>query len=299
MYEVITQENEKKVKQNIWSNYLEFKSKRNKYITYYKDKLLTSNYKNSKRMKKMQEYEDFFPLEDILLFRKMAQDELNLGTVRKTKSEKDEEAIERITENQRLQSYSNFSNKKMDTTIWEEGRPKDIMMTVNLRVMDSSLTLRAKTKDLFHCKMNYFYVRGYKRKEYLECWVVLRQFFILNDSQYRNTIYENMLVADSKGELFTTQDNDFRAIYPYNEKPFFSCYANVPLVNEKEPLEAAIELSNMSFIVNLDCLFELVKFFLPNINVIDTAVFEQKAFALLKKMRDSQKIYVYCSILFP
>ena len=145
-------ENKKKRAATTWKDYLAFKKQRDTYITLYKRVLkspfLPSIKKDKKALKQKQELEDLFSVENTILFRKMAQYELQKELKSRSASVNDEDDDEDDEELMRTELYKELELNEEELNPWEGGQPMDVQISVDFFLGSFLLMLKKKEQRL-------------------------------------------------------------------------------------------------------------------------------------------------------
>ena len=139
-----------------WKAFMEFKAVRMESIELYKRK----NEKDAGVAARLAALEEKLPLENIVLFRKIAKEEMKVEGVKKEKekkekknkgvwsrffkkgSEEEEEEEPVWTEKTREELFSEFDIDESDVSPWEGGRPDDVQVTAQFKLNKLGVSLR-------------------------------------------------------------------------------------------------------------------------------------------------------------
>ena len=284
----VIKENKQKRAATAWKDYLAFKQQRDAYITLYKRVLkspfLPSIKKDKKALKQKQELEDLFSVENTVLFRKMAQYELQKELKSRSASVNDEEDDEDDEEMMRTELYKELELNEEELNPWEGGQPMDVQISVNFFLGSFLLMLKKKEQRLMSVCVDGIYLRAYKRKSFLECWSMIRDVKVLDDitakTKYSSIVSIRPRPAEAIPTTILSAD-----MYQRCKTPFFQTHIEIPGLDNSCGMRVNMAMETMDIIVNVPWLLEVVKFLVPE-NIIVMSVYEEKAYNLITSLRN-------------
>lgn len=305
----VMEENKRKKEACSWKDYLKFKKQRNEYINLYKRTLHAEGYepihKDKKALKRKQELEDLFSVENVVLFRKMAQVELEKEHVEMKSFSSDEEDEELRTE-----LYEELEISKEDVNAWVGGQPKDILFAVDFSLSSTQIILKREVQKLMDLCVDGVGVRFYKRKEFMEVWAQVYDVKILDEFTPK-TRYSSILSIrhpEEVNELVQTPtdevDDDFQVkeeivyskmtantrLLPSDFRgkkpsPFVQAHVEIPSMDSSSGMRVEAVVQTMDIVVNVPWVLEVLKFFVPD-NIIVMSLYEEKAYSMITSLRN-------------
>ena len=284
----VIKENKKKRAATTWKDYLAFKKQRDTYITLYKRVLkspfLPSIKKDKKALKQKQELEDLFSVENTVLFRKMAQYELQKELKSRSASVNDEDEDEDDEELMRTELYKELELNEEELNPWEGGQPMDVQISVNFFLGSFLLMLKKKEQRLMSVCVDGIYLRAYKRKSFLECWSMIRDVKVLDDITAKTKYSSIVSIRPRPAEAIPTTIL-MADMYQRCKTPFFQTHIEIPGLDNSCGMRVNMAMETMDIIVNVPWLLEVMKFLVPE-NIIVMSSYEEKAYNLITALRN-------------
>ena len=288
-----------------WNEYVKFKETRDEYIELYKRKNDPKQpaKKDPRILMRLQKLEDRLTLENILLFRKIALNELNDEEKKKEtkkrslfarKSRKTlESSLSPVSENEnelqwnedrRRELLTEFDISPDEVSPWEGGRPKDIQIRVDFRLHTLGLYLVNRSKKLVVCKLKDTVGRFFKRKEFTQFWCCVEDVKI-QDKKNQKSPWKNILYTEKEAIYDNTRIVQFLPsdMLKKEELPFLQVAVELPSLDKDVDMRIQVSSLPLCLVMNLLCIFEVLEFLIPDLSKTNFSAF--KASSLMKEKR--------------
>ena len=179
-----------------WKAFMEFKALRMEYIELYKRK----NEKDAGVAARLAALEEKLSLENIVLFRKIAKEEMKVEGAKKEKekkekkkkgvwsrffkkgSEEEEEEEPVWTEKTREELFSEFDIDESDVSPWEGGRPDDVQVTAQFKLNKLGVSLRNNGRAVLEMRFVQLATSVVKKKAFLQVFAALNDLSMEDES---------------------------------------------------------------------------------------------------------------------
>ena len=219
-----------------WKAFMEFKALRMEYIELYKRK----NEKDAGVAARLAALEEKLSLENIVLFRKIAKEEMKVEGAKKEKekkekkkkgvwsrffkkgSEEEEEEEPVWTEKTREELFSEFDIDESDVSPWEGGRPDDVQVTAQFKLNKLGVSLRTNGRAVLEMRFVQLATSVVKKKAFLQVFAALNDLSMEDESAeagaLRQVVYpeKNAVFDAAKLSVFVPS-----VLVTENETPFF------------------------------------------------------------------------------
>ena len=278
----VLKQNAKKRAAVTWKDYLEFKNQRNEYITLYKRVLkapgLPSIKKDKKALKRKQELEDIFSVENTVLFRKMAQLEIDKDLDQQAVSSSSDEEEEMRTE-----LYKELELSSEDVNPWEGGQPMDILCSVDFALESTHLVLKKEEQEFMDLIVGAVSLRAYKRKDFLELWTMV------SDLQVRDRLSDKtrypMVVAVRRSSAPDAAPLLPADLLKIQKDPFVEAHIEVPSLDRSGDMKVVGRVQTVDVTLNVPWVLEMLRFLVPQNRVL-MSHYVEKAYSMVTKLRE-------------
>ena len=295
--------NSKKRAAVAWKDYLKFKQQRNEYIDLYKHVLKAPGYpsihKNKTALKRKAELEDIFSIENTILFRKMAQLEIDKDLMDQQSSEGSDSSDEEL----RTELYKELEISAEDVNPWEGGQPLDIIVSVDFQLESAQISLKKEEQKFVDIGVNGIRVRAFKRKEFLEIWAMVSDLKVL-DSLTPKTRYTHLISVRHNNEesVVTPQDSPLPiaeteietkanpSLLPGDllstvHSPFIQAHIEVPALDNSSGMRVEARMETLDVVVNIPWVLEILRFVQPE-NLVIMSRYVEKAYNMVTALRE-------------
>ena len=249
-----------------------------------KSPFLPSIKKDKKALKQKQELEDLFSVENTILFRKMAQYELQKELKSHSASVDDDEEDDDDEELMRTELYKELELNEEELNPWEGGQPMDVQISVDFFLGSFLLMLKKKEQRLMSVCVDGISLRAYKRKSFLECWSMIRDVKVLDDitakTKYSSIVSIRPRPAEAIPTTILAAD-----MYQRCKTPFFQTHIEIPGLDNSCGMRVNMAMETMDIIMNVPWLLEVMKFLVPE-NIVVMSAYEEKAYNLITSLRN-------------
>ena len=278
----VLKQNAKKRAAVTWKDYMEFKNQRNEYITLYKRVLkapgLPSIKKDKKALKRKQELEDIFSVENTILFRKMAQVEIDKDMEQQVVSSSSDEEEEMRTE-----LYKELELSSEDVNPWEGGQPMDILFSVDFALESTHLVLKREEQEFMDLIVRAVSLRAYKRKGFLELWTMVSDLQV-RDRLSNKTRYP-MMVSVRRAPTLDAAPLLPADLLKLQENPFVEAHIEVPSLDGSGDMKVVGRVQTLDVTLNVPWVLEMIRFLVPQ-NRIMMSHYVEKAYSMVTKLRE-------------
>ena len=230
-----------------WKAFMEFKALRMEYIELYKRKNATGLTDAG-----VAALEEKLSLENIVLFRKIAKEEMKVEGVKKEKekkekknkgvwsrffkkaSEEESEEEEPVwTEKTREELFSEFDIDESDVSPWEGGRPDDVQVTAQFKLNKLGVSLRNNGRAVLEMRFVQLATSVVKKKAFLQVFAALNDLSMEDESAeagaLRQVVYpeKNAVFDAAKLSVFVPS-----ALVREGETPFFQAALEIPSLDK-------------------------------------------------------------------
>lgn len=300
----VMKNNRKKRAATAWDDYLKFKQQRNEYITLYKRVLKAPGYpsihKDKKALKRKAELEDIFSIENTILFRKMAQLEIDKDLTDQQSSEGSDSSDEEL----RTELYKELEISAEDVNPWEGGQPLDIIMSLDFLLGSAHVTLKKEEQKFVEMGVDGISIRAFKRKEFLEMWAMVRDLKVI-DTLTPRTRYTHLISVRHSSEetVITPRDSplpqtdmevekekattsllpsDLRSFVP---NPFIQAHIEIPALDHSSGMRIAARMETLDVVLNVPWVLEILRFVQPE-NLVVMSHYVEKAYNMVTALRE-------------
>ena len=137
--------------------------------------------------KRLAALEEKLSLENIVLFRKIAKEEMKVEGVKKgvwsrffKKGSEEEELV--WTEKTREELFSEFDIDESDVSPWEGGRPDDVQVTAQFKLNKLGVSLRNNGRAVLEMRFVQLATSVVKKKAFLQVFAVLNDLSMEDES---------------------------------------------------------------------------------------------------------------------
>ena len=295
-----------------WNEYLKFKSLRSEYIDLYKRKQTVK--KDPKLMARLQRLEDKLSLENILLFRKIAMNEMENEEEggsgsgqghggKKGKglfSRKQRKSLESSsssshhhtsdfawTEDNRRALLSEFDITPDETSPWEGGRPTDIQIRVDFRLRKIGLYLVTEQSKIAVLKLSHTAVRVIKRKEFMQVWAGVGDICLADErresSTWNQILYTEKEAIFDKSKIVPFIPADLLKSTNY-DLPFLQVAFETPSLTDDLDIHLRVSSLPLCLVGHLSFITSIIGFFLPALRNTSLYAFQKRETVSLNEL---------------
>lgn len=282
----IQSDNQQKRKNSSWKEYLRFKRHREEYIELYKRKCSSKNglKKDPQALARLQHLEDSLSLENILLFQKIANQEMIEVSKNKKKDKKkltrqktqSKENSFEWNEEKRNELLSEFDINPEETSPWEGGNPKDIQIKVDFHLSKIGLFLVNDKMKLLVCQLQNLYGRLYKRKEYIQFWCGIKSLTI-EDGETTNNHWKRIIYAEENASLNHSNLQTFLPtdMMDLSTIPFLQVAIEYPSMTEDVDMTIRCTSLPLCIVGNVITIMNTVDFLLQDFSTVNLYGFKK------------------------
>lgn len=242
----VVEENQRRRTNHGWKAYVKFKQMRTEYIELYRKKKDSKQAaKDPKLLARLQKLEDRLSVENVLLFRKVAMNQLpeegrkkslfRRSSRRTLSISRNADASEKRSSRSEagwLELLEAADESEESESPWEGGSPRDGQLEIGFRLQRMSLSLVDGDRKVGVCKLEDGGIRFVKQREFVQCWLGVSEVQIM-DKRDDGGEWKKILYAE-KDALF-----DATRIVPFLPEEF--------LVKDRLPfLQVALEAPSLS-----------------------------------------------------
>ena len=229
-----------------WKAFMEFKALRMESIELYKRKSATG-LTDAGVAARLAALEEKLSLENIVLFRKIAKEEMKVEGAKKEKkkkgvwsrffkkaSEEEREEEEPVwTEKTREELFSEFDIDESDVSPWEGGRPDDVQVTAQFKLNKLGVSLRNNGRAVLEMRFVQLATSVVKKKAFLQVFAALNDLSMEDESAeagaLRQVVYpeKNAVFDAAKLSVFVPS-----ALVREGETPFFQAALEIPSLDK-------------------------------------------------------------------
>ena len=279
-----------------WKAFMEFKAVRMEYIELYKRK----GEKDAGVAARLAALEEKLSLENIVLFRKIAKEEMKVEDVKKEKekkekkkkgvwsrffkkgSEEESEEEEPVwTEKTREELFSEFDIDESDVSPWEGGRPDDVQVTAQFKLNKLGVSLRNSGRAVLEMRFVQLATSVVKKKAFLQVFAALNDLSMEDESaeagSLRQVVYpeKNAVFDAAKLSVFVPS-----ALVRENETPFFQAAVEIPSLDGSVDRVVRVNTLPLCVVGNVACAMDVAAFVVPELSKLDLSVLTASASAL-------------------
>ena len=275
-----------------WKAFMEFKALRMEYIELYKRK----NEKDAGVAARLAALEEELSLENIVLFRKIAKEEMKVEDVKKEKEKKEKkkkgvwsrffkkgsEEEELVwTEKTREELFSEFDIDESDVSPWEGGRPDDVQVTAQFKLNKLGVSLRNNGRAVLEMRFVQLATSVVKKKAFLQVFAVLNDLSMEDESAeagaLRQVVYpeKNAVFDAAKLSVFVPS-----VLVTENETPFFQAALEIPSLDKSADMVVRVNTLPLCVVGNVACAMDVLGFVVPELSKLDLSVLTASASAL-------------------
>ena len=220
-----------------WKAFVEFKALRMESIELYKRKSATG-LTDAGVAARPAALEEKLSLENIVLFRKIAKEEMKVEGVKKgvwsrffKKGNEEEEPV--WTEKTREELFSEFDIDESDVSPWEGGRPDDVQVTAQFKLNKLGVSLRTNGRAVLEMRFVQLATNVVKKKAFLQVFAALNDLSMEDESAeagaLRQVVYpeKNAVFDAAKLSVFVPS-----ALVREGETPFFQAALEIPSLDK-------------------------------------------------------------------
>lgn len=290
-------DNQNRRKNSSWTEYLRFKKHREEYIDLYKRKVSSKNglKKDAKTLARLQKLEDSFSLENTLLFRKIAMQEMTESTEKpkkKTLSKKSRDSEETFewTEEKRNELLTEFEINPEETSPWEGGRPNDIQIRVDFHLQKIGVYLLKEKKKILTCKLSSLCGRFFKRKEFIQLWCGLESLGV-EDSSAENDDWKHLVYAEKDAIVDKNRMTRFLPddMLSNESLPFLQLAVELPSMTEDADISVKCTSLPLCLVGNVISIMRVANFFFQNVTDVNLYGFKNEKEKTMK-LQEYEKI---------
>ena len=209
-----------------WKAFMEFKALRMESIELYKRKSATG-LTDAGVAARLAALEEKLSLENIVLFRKIAKEEMKAEGAKKgvwsrffKKGNEEEELV--WTEKTREELFSELDIDESDVSPWEGGRPDDVQVTAQFKLNKLGVSLRNNGRAVLEMRFVQLATNVVKKKAFLQVFAALNDLSMEDESAeagaLRQVVYpeKNAVFDAAKLSVFVPS-----VLVTENETPFF------------------------------------------------------------------------------
>ena len=273
-----------------WKAFMEFKALRMEYIELYKRK----NEKDGVAAR-LAALEEKLSLENIVLFRKIAKEEMKVEDVKKEKEKKEKkkkgvwsrffkkgsEEEELVwTEKTREELFSEFDIDESDVSPWEGGRPDDVQVTAQFKLNKLGVSLRNSGRAVLEMRFVQLATSVVKKKAFLQVFAALNDLSMEDESAeagaLRQVVYpeKNAVFDAAKLSVFVPS-----ALVRENETPFFQAALEIPSLDKSADMVVRVNTLPLCVVGNVACAMDVLGFVVPELSKLDLSVLTASASA--------------------
>ena len=278
-----------------WKAFMEFKALRMESIELYKRKSATGLTDAG-----VAALEEKLSLENIVLFRKIAKEEMKVEGVKKEKEKKEkknkgvwsrffkkaseeeseEEELVR-TEKTREELFSEFDIDESDVSPWEGGRPDDVQVTAQFKLNKLGVSLRNNGRAVLEMRFVQLATSVVKKKAFLQVFAALNDLSMEDESAeagaLRQVVYpeKNAVFDAAKLSVFVPS-----VLVTENETPFFQAALEIPSLDKSADVVVRVNTLPLCVVGNVACAMDVLGFVVPELSRLDLSVLTASASAL-------------------
>lgn len=290
-------DNQNRRKNSGWDEYLRFKKHREEYIELYKRKVSSKNglKKDTKALARLQKLEDSFALENTLLFRKIAMQEMTESAEKQKKKTlfkktRDSEEVFEWTEEKRNELFTEFDINPEETSPWEGGRPKDIQIRVDFHLRRMGLYLLKEETKILACKLASLCGRFLKRKEYVQLWCGLDSLGV-EDSSAENDNWKHLVYAEKDAIIDKSRMTRFLPddMLSSESLPFLQLAVELPSMTEDADVSIRCTTLPLCLVGNVVSVMRVADFFFQDVSNVNLYGFKNEKVKTMK-LQEYEKI---------
>ena len=327
-------ENAKKRANKGWDDYVRFKKLRTEYIELYKlksqDKDLMK--KDPKTIQRLEKLESKLSLENILLFRKIAMQEIeHEAQIKKKKQQKQQQQQQKESgeskkekgflrklfkkkqketeedglteedlqwdESKKLELLAEFDIQPNEMSPWEGGRPTDIQLTAQLRIPKMGIVLTTEHTSLLVCSLEQLGVQVTKMKKYTQVYSCIEGLRVENGSQ-ESEKWPYLVYTEQDALVDTNCVTRFLPEGLYTQErslPFLQMAVELPSLQKDVDVTVKLQTLPLCVVANTACVMELAAFFIPELAKLNFAALSVSASSIYSQLSSSSKLRLKAS----
>ena len=268
-----------------WKAFMEFKALRMESIELYKRKSATG-LTDAGVAARLAALEEKLSLENIVLFRKIAKEEMKAEGVKKgvwsrffKKGSEEEEPV--WTEKTREELFSEFDIDESDMSPWEGGRPDDVQVTAQFKLNKLGVSLRNNGRAVLEMRFVQLATSVVKKKAFLQVFAALNDLSMEDESAeagaLRQVVYpeKNAVFDAAKLSVFVPS-----ALVREGETPFFQAALEIPSLDKSADVVVRVNTLPLCVVGNVACAMDVLGFVVPELSRLDLSVLTASASAL-------------------
>ena len=275
-----------------WKHYLQFKRQREEYIELYPKK------DDPAVLMRLRRLEDKLSLENILLFRRVALNEMEEKKKKKKvlsrKGRKSLESSLRSTEEaawseaRRQELLAEFDINPEEPSLWEEGQALDRQVSIKFHLHKLGLCLTQNDKKLVACKLRGLEVQYLKRKQAQQVWCCMNEIILQDEvdkgGKWRRILYPQQAASTSQRASFLPQEMVSRG-----SVPFLQLELQAPALDGKADVFLQGRSLPLCVVGNTKCIMEIVDFIVPELTSLNVYAFKQKEYPLFRERGEKKR----------
>ena len=275
-----------------WKHYLQFKRQREEYIELYPKK------DDPAVLMRLRRLEDKLSLDNILLFRRVALNEME-GKKKKKKvlSRKGRKSLESSlrsteeaawSESRRQELLAEFDINPEEPSLWEEGQALDRQVSIQFHLHKLGLCLTQDDKKLVACKLRGLEVQYLKRKQAQQVWCCMNEIVLQDEvdkgGKWRRILYPQQAASTSQRASFLSQEMVRRG-----SVPFLQLELQAPALDGKADVFLQGSSLPLCVVGNTKCIMEIVDFIVPDLTSLNLYAFKQKEYPLFRERGEKKR----------
>ena len=274
-----------------WKHYLQFKRQREEYIELYPKK------DDPAVLMRLRRLEDKLSLENILLFRRVALNEMEEKKKKKVLSRKGRKSLESSlrsteeaawSESRRQELLAEFDINPEEPSLWEEGQALDRQVSIKFHLHKLGLCLTQNDKKLVACKLRGLEVQYLKRKQAQQVWCCMNEIVLQDEvdkgGKWRRILYPQQAASTSQRASFLPQEMVRRG-----SVPFLQLELQAPALDGKADVFLQGSSLPLCVVGNTKCIMEIVDFIVPELTSLNVYAFKQKEYPLFRERGEKKR----------
>lgn len=301
----VVEENQRRRTNHGWKAYVKFKQMRAEYIELYRKKKDSKQAaKDPKLLARLQKLEDRLSVENVLLFRKVATNQLpeegrRRGLFRRS-SRRSLSVSRGVEESGRRSPRSEAGWLELlevadeadeaDESPWEGGSPRDGQLEIGFKLQRMSLSLVDGAAKVGMCKLEDGGVRFVKQREFVQCWLGVSEIQV-TDRREDGSEWKRILYAEKDALFDATRIVPFlpKELLAQDSPPFLQVALEAPVAGD---MDVRIRVCSLPLCIvgNLPFLASIAGFVMPPLEKSRFCAFESQKQERKRRMKQGKRI---------
>lgn len=321
-------ENERRRTDRGWKQVIQFKQERAEYIELYKRKngMKPSLKKDPKGLAQLQKLEEKLSLENILLFRKIALQEMEeqeklkakkkerekkerreknvfLKMFKKNKKKDDDSSDEEEVDlnevwndDKRQELFAEFDINPDEVSPWEGGRPTDIQLSIQFKLNQVGVSLLNSGSKVMLCSLDGLSTQVIKRKSYLQVFAGVSNMRI-EDGSKRCEKWPNVVYAEKDAISERHKIDVFlpSCLVESDDVPFLQAAIEIPSMTKDVDMSIKARTLPLCLVGNMAFIMDLASFVVPELSKLNFTALSASATSLYSQLSSTKKLKLKAS----